>query len=106
MAIPLKAKRSFVYAGRRLHAGDPFDARTTTDARILVAIGHAGDPPPPEQYSTRVMTPGRSGVTTKAEDLDSMDIEALRTLAAERGVRVHHFAGAERIRAAIREAQS
>lgn len=37
-------------------------------------------------------------------DLDSMDADALRALADERGVKVHHKAGAEKLRAALREA--
>ena len=39
-----------------------------------------------------------------AVDLDSMDADALRALADERGVKVHHKAGAEKLRAALREA--
>jgi hypothetical protein len=37
----LQAVKSFVYANRRLQAGDYFTARTTGDARVLVAIGSA-----------------------------------------------------------------
>lgn len=39
--IPLIARRSFVYAGRRLQTGAEFGARTQSDARLLIAIGHA-----------------------------------------------------------------
>lgn len=39
--IPLIAQRSFLYAGRRLAAGVEFGARTQSDARLLIAIGHA-----------------------------------------------------------------
>lgn len=37
-------------------------------------------------------------------DLDVMDKEQLHALAKERGVKVHHMAGAEKVRAALREA--
>lgn len=39
----------------------------------------------------------------KADDLDSLDAEQLHALAKERGVTVHHRAGAEKVRAALRE---
>lgn len=39
-----------------------------------------------------------------ATDLDVMTAEELHALAKERGVRVHHKAGAEKVRAALREA--
>ena len=39
--IPLIARRSFLYAGRRLERGAEFGARTQSDARLLIAIGHA-----------------------------------------------------------------
>lgn len=38
-------------------------------------------------------------------DLDALDAEALHELAKERGVRVHHKAGADKVRAALREAE-
>jgi len=40
----LVAKKSMTYATRRLMPGDPFVARTTADARALIAIGKAGRP--------------------------------------------------------------
>lgn len=44
-------------------------------------------------------------VAPVAVDLESMDVDALRALAEERGVKVHHKAGAEKIRAALEAAQ-
>lgn len=38
------------------------------------------------------------------DDLEGMDKEQLHALAKERGVKVHHMAGAEKVRAALREA--
>lgn len=42
--------------------------------------------------------------TSVVVDLDRMDAEALHALAKDRGVKVHHKAGAEKVRAALREA--
>lgn len=39
-----------------------------------------------------------------ANDLDDLDAEALHALAKERGVKVHHKAGADKVRKALREA--
>lgn len=39
----------------------------------------------------------------KADNLDAMSAEELHALAKERGVTVHHRAGADKVRAALRE---
>jgi hypothetical protein len=39
-----------------------------------------------------------------ADGLDALDKDELHALAKERGVRVHHMAGADKVRAALREA--
>lgn len=50
-----------------------------------------------EDYETPTL------VTAKqADDLDALDAEALHALAKERGVTVHHRAGADKVRAALR----
>lgn len=41
MSVPLQALRGFPYAGRRLVAGEQFNARGESDARVLCAVGHA-----------------------------------------------------------------
>jgi hypothetical protein len=41
-------------------------------------------------------------VTPVEPDLDAMDREQLHALAKERGVKVHHMAGADRVREALR----
>lgn len=43
--IPMTAVKLVRYAGRKIQPGEPFDAKTAKDAKILVAIGRA-------QYST------------------------------------------------------
>ncbi len=50
-------------------------------------------------YSTRDMAS-----VPVAENLDAMSAEELHALAKERGVTVHHRAGADKVRAALREA--
>lgn len=37
-------------------------------------------------------------------DLDALDADALHAMAKDRGVKVHHKAGADKVRAALREA--
>lgn len=105
MGIPLTAgKRGLVYAGRRIKAGRDFEVRTKSEARILKAIGKAVDRPQ-QSYQTRVMTaapPAAQAPARTDEDLDSMDIDALRALAAHLGVKVHPLAGAYKVRQAIR----
>ncbi|CAA2107652.1 hypothetical protein [Variovorax paradoxus] len=41
--------------------------------------------------------------TTDGDGLDAMDREQLHALAKDRGVKVHHMAGADKVRAALRE---
>ena len=49
--VPLIAKRSLLYAGRRVASGAEFEARTGQDARLLIAIGHADFAPAGEPDS-------------------------------------------------------
>ena len=55
MGIPLICRKSLVYAGKRRAVGDPFDAHTESDARLLCAIGSAERPravPPAKKVLT------------------------------------------------------
>lgn len=73
------------------------------DAELLQRLGKG-------TYLTRDMRADRpvvvavSAVPNEGVDLDALDGEALHALARERGVKVHHKAGAEKVRAALREA--
>lgn len=74
------------------------------DAELLQRLGKGS-------YLTRDMAashPASVGVTlpeqNSALDLDALDADALHALARERGVKVHHKAGADKVRAALREA--
>lgn len=69
------------------------------DAKLLAKLGKGS-------YLTRDMAAaGRLHAPfERGEELDSMGLEQLHALAKERGVKVHHKAGADKVRAAIREA--
>lgn len=73
------------------------------DAELLQRLGKG-------TYLTRDMAAARPFpvvmpvADNKDVDLDSLDGEALHALARERGVKVHHKAGADKVRAALREA--
>ena len=47
-----------------------------------------------------------TGSAPPAVDLEAMDVDALRALAKDRGVKVHYNAGADKIREALRQAQA
>jgi hypothetical protein len=82
-------------------------------AEILGKLGHG-------QYLTRDMVANRGAVLPPtpapvapppapvvlavADELEALDKDQLHALAKERGVRVHHMAGADKVRAALREA--
>ena len=106
MPIPLRARRAFPYAGHRLKEDQDFDALTQKDAAVLITIGHA-EARPPQLYATRVMTAEVTRPVTQpvTVDLERMEVPDLRALAVSLGVRVHHWAGAAKIRSAIREAR-
>lgn len=119
MSIPLKAKRDFSYAMRRVRKGQDFDAQSADDARFLKEAGYAKDRPVEVEaptYRTRMMTaepPARETqapqFVTKdepaADQLETLDADALHELAKARGIYVHHRAGADRVRQILREAQ-
>ncbi len=73
------------------------------DAELLQRLGKG-------TYLTRDMAAARPvavvipAAQNKDVDLDSLDGDALHALARERGVKVHHKAGADKVRAALREA--
>jgi hypothetical protein len=106
MTVSMKALRSFVYAGQRLQSGQEFQARTGRDAKLLAAIGHAqaftAPPPTGVPYMTRDVA---EAPQTRGVDIASMDREELHALAAERGVKVHHMAGAAKVRQALLDAE-
>lgn len=133
MSIPMTAKRSFVYAGKRVAKGQEFNARGVSDARVLSAVGHAVESqasaipaaaaPLRGQYQTRVMTaaapaayvapapsaPPVAPMVIKVEGadvvLDDMDGDALHALATQLNVHVHPLTGAKKLRQALVDSQ-
>lgn len=75
-------------------------------AKYLIKIGTARQVKP--EYLTRDMGSVPQAVTVSRETmdvgdgLDLLDKEALHALAKERGIKVHHMLGAEKVRAALR----
>jgi hypothetical protein len=69
-------------------------------AKVLGKLGHG-------TYMTRDMA--RQPMLTKpmvaSDGLDDLDRDQLHTMAKERGVKVHHLAGAEKLRTALRNAE-
>lgn len=108
MTISMRALRTFPgpYQGRMLRPGDEFTAVCQRDAKVFQATGQAALVEA-GQYKTRVMTAEAAPAPTAArENLDAMDLDALRALAARMGVKVHHNAGARKVRQAILEARA
>jgi hypothetical protein len=58
-----------------------------------------------DSYPTRVLITETSPIT-RPDYLDELSPEQLHALAKERGVEVHHRAGPEKVKAALREAQA
>jgi hypothetical protein len=69
-------------------------------AKVLGKLGHG-------TYMTRDMVASRTETVlhNEGDGLDAMDREQLHALAKERGVKVHHMAGAEKLRTALRDAE-
>jgi hypothetical protein len=109
MNLRMRALRKFPgpYRGQVLNQGDEFTAASAHDAKVFCQIGHAAPLIESGQYTTRVMTaapPAPPGL--EAMGLEAMGLDALRALAQRLGLRVHHKAGAHKLREAIREAQA
>ena len=68
---------------------------SSSNAELLQRLGQG-------TYLTRDMRAARAVVD---DGLDRLDASALRKIAEDRGVKVHHKAGADKIRAALREAK-
>lgn len=86
------------------HKGGRQEAMSERYALVLSKLGRGS-------YMTRDMraveTAPVSAAPAKdqAEDLDEMEADALHAIAQERGVKVHHKAGADKVRDALRQAK-
>lgn len=91
----IKAKGT--YETRELRADDPAfpgtpDTRTIAEVDAQIKADNAEIANDQEAQDPEV----------ESDDLDGLSVEELRALADERGVNVHHRAGADKIRAALR----
>ena len=90
---------------------------TRAEAEVLQLLGHgryeaqaasapSPVPAPPAQKSAQAPEGAASAAppSSPLDELDGLDAAALHALAKERGVKVHHNAGADKVRAALREA--
>ncbi len=93
---------------------------TATQAKVLQRAGlgtyqtrdmafQPGVTKPMKAAPAPVAAPAPDAVAAQADDvssdgLDALDKDQLHALAKERGVKVHHMAGADKVRAALREA--
>lgn len=83
---------------KKLRKGD----YQTRDMRADLSTGHATTE---TIYPNAVeLQPVDQAAEQDGEGLDLLDADQLRALAKERGIEVHHRAGAEKVRAALREA--
>ena len=73
------------------------------EALIMQRLGHG-------QYLTKVLRAGislppvQTSSPASGDALDALDEQALHALAKDRGIKVHHKAGADKVRAALRSA--
>jgi hypothetical protein len=80
-------------------------------ARTLIARGIATAVDATPTYKTRQMVPAAPAVAinssplTTSDPLGDMGPDELRALAQTRGLKVHHKAGPDKLRAALREAE-
>lgn len=88
--IQLKAEKKF----GKYQAGQEFLANKV-EAKALVALGRAS-------YLTTAIQSAPVTKTANPDGLDALDSDALHALAKELEVEVHHRAGPDKVRAAIR----
>lgn len=69
--------------------------------RDMRAFPGASDTRTPEEVDAHIKA---ENAKLKGDGLDELDADALHALAKERGVKVHHKAGAEKVREALRSA--
>lgn len=77
-------------------------------AEILSKLGHGKYQTRDMAFQPMVTKPMQAAEPVLADvpagdGLDSLDKEQLHALAKERGVKVHHLAGADKVRAALRD---
>lgn len=94
---------------QQLGHGTYADATPARMPGIKVVVDRSAEIPAEPQAVTTDESSGHEvdlteGRSAESDGLDELDADALRALADERGVKVHHRAGADKLRAALREA--
>lgn len=84
---------------KRLGKGD-YLTRDMADQPVLVKVAERAFPRTDDMRTVADV----DAHIKSANDLNSLDREQLHALARERGLKVHHLAGADKVRAALREA--
>ncbi|WP_312288801.1 hypothetical protein [Stutzerimonas nitrititolerans] len=80
------------------HKSGRIQAMSRRDAEILQRLGRGA-------YMTRDLQATAPDQET-LDEFDALSVEELHALAKERGIEVHHRAGAEKVKDALRKAQS
>lgn len=85
------------------HKSGRIQAMSRRDAEILQRLGRG-------TYMTRDLQAAPVAATAPEQEtldeFDALSVEELHALAKERGIEVHHRAGAEKVKDALRKAQS
>lgn len=98
----------FLQAARRgsFAAPESADAVAEDVPPVPSLAPDAAHPPEPELRATSMPADVTAAPAPVVFDLAALDTDALRALAQERGVKVHHNAGADKIREALRQAKA
>lgn len=96
----LRVARQGTYLTRDMQAGPAGSQPPATDSAMPAAA------PAPAPASKPAPSPAAAAPEPARVDLDALDIDALRALAQDRGVKVHHNAGVDKIREALRQAKA
>lgn len=80
---------------------------TSAQAKVLQRAGLGSYQTRDMAFQPMVTKPMQAEPTPQLADdgLEAMDKDQLHALAKERGVKVHHMAGADKVRAALRDTQ-
>lgn len=84
---------------RRIGQGS-YETRDMADQLVMTKVSA----PPASPADEDSIAPEAPAIVAESDGLDELDAEALHALAKERGVKVHYKAGADKVRAALREA--
>lgn len=90
---------------RRLGQGTYETRDMANMPKVEKAFPGTDDPRTVEEVDAYIKAENAALEREDDDGLDDLDAEALHAIAKERGVKVHHKAGADKVRAALREAE-